>query len=208
MDFFARDKHSFYVPYEGKDRSGLAILSRYPLPEPAAHFFPESKNGLGYVMSEVIVGGNPILLVNLHLDRNERVRARKAMPRVPWRTAFGVIREELFEETTRYRQVGMILDRLDSDLRQTTIMAGDFNTIPYGTAVRKAQTRFDDALWPSLAYFSNTFREIGFPLKPRIDYIFHSPEIHRTKSGVIRSGPGDHYPVWAEFRIREIHGVR
>lgn len=82
-----------------KGRSGLAILSMYPLSDTVAHFFPASTNGLGYVMSEVVVGEDAILLVNLHLDRNERVRARKAMPRVPWKTAFGVMREELFEET-------------------------------------------------------------------------------------------------------------
>lgn len=196
-------EHSLHIPYQvkRKRKSGLAILSRFPLRETETRYFQASPNGLGYVMCEAMVGGRPLRLVNLHLDRNPRVRTKKVMPRIPWKTALGVVVEELTTETVRCRQVDMILDRLNACPAQNTIIAGDFNTIPYATATRKVQARFQDALWPSMDYFTHTYREIGFPFKPRIDYIFHSPEITRTDSGVIRSGPGDHHAVWAGFIV-------
>lgn len=46
------------------------------------------------------------------------------------------------------------------------------------------------------------YKDLGFPLKPRIDDIFHSQGISAEQSGIIRSGPGDHYPVWAELVVR------
>ncbi len=188
-----------FVPYQGKEKkSGLAILSRYPLVEPRAHYFPASPNGMGFLMCDVDVQGTILQVANIHLDRIQRIQTKKAMPKITWRTALSVVKDELLAETTRARQVDLLLERMHAGA-YPVILAGDFNTIPYATAIRKVQQRFQDALWPSSDFFSNTYKDLGFPFKPRIDYIFHSHGITMAESGIIRSGSGDHFPVWAEL---------
>lgn len=193
-----------FVPYQGeKKKSGLAILSRYPLAEPRAHYFPSSPQGLGFLTCDVDVQGSTLCVANIHLDRIQRIQAKKAMPRIAWRTALSVVLNELLSETLRTRQVELLLERMNDGSSQSVILAGDFNTIPYAAAIRKVQDRYQDALWPSSDFFSNTYKDLGFPLKPRIDYIFHSPGITMAESGIIRSGRGDHYPVWAELVLHQ-----
>ena len=60
---------------------------------------------------------------------------------------------------------------------------------------------FDDALWPSLSYLTGSYNKLSLPIKPRIDFIFHSPEIQCQEASVIKESAGDHYPVRALFNI-------
>ena len=200
---------SLHIPYQGKNKrkGGLAVFSSYPLLEDKVRFFPASKHGLGFLVCELEVRGRALRVANIHLDRIERIRDRKAMPKIPWKTAMNVVFQEVMAETRRSKQVQMVLDQMGGgNGQEPVILAGDFNSICYSTAIRKVQKRFRDALWPSLAYFTNSYKELGFPLKPRIDYIFHSPDLSPVDGGVIRIGPGDHYPVWAELTLRHRRG--
>jgi len=63
------------------------------------------------------------------------------------------------------------------------------------------ETNFDDVLWPSFDFFKATYEKIAWPIKPRIDYIFHSPVIRCIDAEVIQKSHGDHYPVWAMFDL-------
>jgi endonuclease/exonuclease/phosphatase family metal-dependent hydrolase len=61
---------------------------------------------------------------------------------------------------------------------------------------------YDDCLWPSLNYLTASYPKLTFPVKPRIDYIFHSPNLVCNAAAVIKNSAGDHYPVWAEIKIK------
>ncbi|MGD8389070.1 MAG: endonuclease/exonuclease/phosphatase family protein [Desulfobacteraceae bacterium] len=201
-------KYTFFIPYQGKGKSGLAVLSIHPLSLRDVHFFTSSTEGLGFVLCDVVIQGHTIHLANAHLDRIQRIRAKEAMPHITWKTALDVVIKELSSETRRCEQVTTLLERLRAWNSNPVILAGDFNTIPFATAIRKVQDRFRDVLWPSLDYFNPTYKDLGFLMKPRIDYIFHSPGISTEASGIIRSGPGDHYPVWAELIVHPGNGER
>ncbi len=60
---------------------------------------------------------------------------------------------------------------------------------------------YADALWFKTDYLTATYREVSFPVKPRIDYIFHSGEMTCRSASVIKQGGGDHYPVRAVLDI-------
>lgn len=192
--------HAQFIPYQGEGKSGLALLSQFPLQVPRSRYFDSSPKGFGFLTCDLVLPEGVIHVINVHLDRIQRVQSQQEMPRIPWTTAMNVVLEELFSDTMRSQQVGMVMDRVDRP-SCPVILAGDFNTIPYARAIRRVQRRFRDALWPSLDFFSNTYKDIGFPLKPRIDYIFHSPEILVADSGIVRTGMGDHYPVRAELAL-------
>jgi len=54
---------------------------------------------------------------------------------------------------------------------------------------------YENALWPTANYLSASYRAVDFPVKPRIDYIFHSANLRCSEASVMREGPGDHYPL-------------
>lgn len=79
------------------------------------------------------------------------------------------------------------------------IIGGDFNTVPFSTAIQGMGRRYEDALWPTVDYFTGTYTMAKFPFRPRIDYVFHSGGVRVLSAGVIRAGGGDHFPVWGEI---------
>jgi len=90
-----------------------------------------------------------------------------------------------------------VLEFVGDRMGRGVIVGGDFNTVPFSTAVRAMERRFEDALWLKADYLGATYKAVMFPVKPRIDYIFHSADMRCLSASVIREGPGDHYPVRA-----------
>jgi endonuclease/exonuclease/phosphatase family metal-dependent hydrolase len=86
------------------------------------------------------------------------------------------------------------------------IIGGDFNTVPFSRAIRSMGRRYEDALWPSVDYFTGTYSMVKFPFKPRIDYIFHSGGMRVMAAGVIRDGGGDQegYRRWLMEGVEEL----
>jgi len=81
------------------------------------------------------------------------------------------------------------------------IIGGDFNTVPFSKAIRKMGKIYDDALWPSFDYLTGSYNKFSLPIKPRIDYIFHSPGLKCNTASVIKESAGDHYPIRAVFDL-------
>ena len=67
---------------------------------------------------------------------------------------------------------------------------------------------YDNALWPSLDYFSGTSIKIISPVLPRIDYIFRTSALEVIASRIVRQSTGDHYPVLEIFHIEGGNHVR
>ena len=65
---------------------------------------------------------------------------------------------------------------------------GDFNTVPFSTAIRAMGRLYDDALRFTADYFTGTYTMVAFPVKPRIDYLFHSAGIEVLAASVLREG--------------------
>jgi len=199
--------HAF-KPYRKDARLLIAILSRLPIEQPRTFSFTSSQDGSGFVSGVVRLGTRPILVCSAHLDEIEsKSRLANGYVDQSMQTSARQIARELWDRTPRSVSVIELVDWVNAQGHETVIIGGDFNTIPLSKPIRAMGMRFDDALWPSFDYFAGTYFKIKSPLLPRVDYIFHSPDLKVQTAGVIRKSPGDHYPVRAVFRYeRDLYG--
>ena len=187
-----------YTDYQGT-KSGLAIISRQALFRPGTLYFKASRKGHATLAAELMVDGCSLLVCSVHLDRIHEIT--KKMVDISWATALSVLKREIMEDTIRSDSVEELLPWIAARQSDHTIIGGDFNTIPFSKTIRKMYRAFDDALWPSLSYLNGSYKKLSFPFSPRIDFIFHSPDIECKEASVIKESAGDHYPVRAVFDL-------
>lgn len=182
----------------------LAILSTYKLERSVYSPLLSSRSGKGVLGAEIRVGEEAIFLCSVHLDRIQlRPRWQNDHLVFSWSVLLRELGREVFSSTVRSRSVQEFLSWLQAvEAPNTMILGGDFNTVFPSLAIRKMTRQFDDVLWPSLEFFRGSYHPFHFPIKPRIDYIFHSPDLECTSAEIIRDTAGDHYPIEAVFRIR------
>lgn len=184
-----------FGPYKTESGGGLAVLSRYPV-----NFLKVFHLNIYAAMAaECLIGNKKTLLLCVHLERIEGVQISNGMIKMSLNEALSLLKKELTQETDRTRAVKELLSWIESQSYSHVIVAGDFNTVPFSKTIREVNLRYEDALWPSLSYFHGTYNESPLPIQPRIDYIFHSPDLKCTDAGIIGESAGDHYPVWAIF---------
>jgi endonuclease/exonuclease/phosphatase family metal-dependent hydrolase len=190
------------VPYKRQNRVYLAIFSMFPMDQPDYLYFKSSTEGSCALSSVVITEGIPVLVCSVHLDQIPSKRRLKNgyVDQTVEHTARQV-KEEIFGDTVRSRSVNELIAWIQGKKYPMVIIGGDFNTIPFSKGIRAMNNAFDDALWPSFDYFSGTYFKINSPLLPRVDYIFHSPNLKVHDPEVIKTSAGDHYPVRTTFRI-------
>jgi endonuclease/exonuclease/phosphatase family metal-dependent hydrolase len=192
--------HFTYSNYKGK-KHGLAILSRIPITEPQTFYFKTSNKGYGVLTGDVLVYGHNVSMYSVHLDRIDPIKIKAQKIEIDWETALHFLKTELFKETVRSRSVDELIAWLNKSKSNNIIIGGDFNTVPFSKAIRKMNQAFDDALWPSWNYLTSSYQKFPLPIAPRIDFLFHSPDIKCSNATIIKEGPGDHYPVKAAFSI-------
>ena len=145
--------------------------------------------------------GRRFLVCSVHVKRIGSLVINRGSVDLSWKTALNLLITELTCETPRTRAVGELFGWIDSCRPDSAIIGGDFNTVPFSTAIRKMGNKYDDALWPSINYLTGSYNKLSLPVSPRIDYIFHSPNIKCTSARVIKKSAGDHYPVRAVFDV-------
>ena len=151
---------------------------------------------------EADVEGRKILLLTVHLERVAGVRVSKTKIDLSWKTALKILKHELTQETPRTRAVKELLAWISAHSYEDIIIAGDFNTVPFSKTIRTINGSFKDALWPGLNYLKGSYNNLPFSIDPRIDYIFHSPELKCFAADIIGYSLGDHFPVKAVFDMR------
>ena len=157
---------------------GVAILSRF-LIQKADHQKYQNKRETerrGMLRVEVEVEGRTVNFVTTHLD-------------------YQFEDGRLFEA----EQLLHLLENVDGP----TIVVGDFNDEPAGSAYKLMLTGFDDAWIRSKAKGEGLSYPADRPVK-RIDYIFArtSDRIKIKKSWVVSTLASDHLPVMAELELK------
>ena len=183
--------------YGSGGKHGLAILARYPL---SAHNILR-QDGYASLSARMKFMGERLMLCSVHLARIESLFVKNEEAVISWMEFVRILCSEVFTNNTRAREVGHLIPWMNTEDRKWTIASGDFNTFPFSMAIRKMNSVYDDCLWPSMDYLTTSYPKIAFPIKPRIDYIFHSPHLRCSSAGVIKDTAGDHYPVWAKIEM-------
>ncbi len=149
-------RYTDYARYQ----AGLAILSRKPLESVRIHYFNASRYGYGPLAAEINITDQRLLLCSLHLDRIPQVSSRR---RVSGFTTLRVFKKEIFNNTVRSRSVEEVLEWLSDFDTDYSIIGGDFNTFPLSKPIRKMTKNYNDALWPTMAYFTGTYTDLDYP---------------------------------------------
>lgn len=177
-----------------------SLLSRYPLSGPRTLSFDNEGVKPGMLCANVRIRTNTLLACSLYMP-SLSVTARQVVRdhAHEYRDVIRLLWNETFHENARSRNVSHLLDWLGNRQAQSVIVGGDFNTFPQSRAIRNMQRHFEDALWLTMDNFTGTYLKLDFPIRPRIDYLFHSADISVAEAAVVRDSAGDHYPVRARM---------
>ena len=192
---------------------GIAILSRFSLLNSDQIYFKTSKYGYGAVAADVMPGHgdadtdtlnitqNKIQVVNVHMDRIDNVTMKGKKIAVNLSSVLGFVKNEILGNSVRSQSAGELIQWLEKKKAgdNNIIIGGDFNSVPFSKAIRIMGSKFNDALWPSLKYLKGTYKRLGFPIAPRIDFLFLSPNLMCSKANILPISPGDHFPVVIEI---------
>lgn len=154
---------------------GNAILSRYPLEETWSKSLPGEGMGRGLVGARIRLEGYPVTMITTHLGLSSMDR--------------------LF-------QVMDILTFLEQ-ISDPMIITGDWNALPGAEEVRLMANRFLDVQAVSGQETIGTFLQKDNGARPRIDYIFASPEFGVERTDVIETNASDHLPITTVLTLIE-----
>ena len=189
--------------------SDLAIVSTREIL--GSHYLrlPSSPTHKGVLCAKIMVEGREVLVCSVHLDRVEPTpQIKNGQVDFPWIELFFQFWKEIFTPTVRSRSAGELLQWLQGLDKKRIVVGGDFNTIFLSRTIWAMCRQFEDALWPSWDFFQGTYKPFDFPIKPRIDYLFHSPSLECLAAGINSETAGDHFPVWAEFGSSSIDTLK
>ena len=202
QDLAGRLGYTYWItdPAARPGGSDLAVLTTSEIQRSHYLGFEASPTDKGALCAQVMLAGCEALVCSVHLDRVEPTpQIKDGQVDFPWLQLIAEMFYEVFTPTVRSQSAGELVHWLDDLECKRIVVGGDFNTVPPSRAVRVMSRHFDDALWPSWDFFQGTYKPFDFPLKPRIDYLFHSPSLECLYSSIHEATAGDHFPVWAEF---------
>ena len=182
-----------FAPY-AKRRGGVAILSRWPLGTASILPWRHSPQGKLALAAPVYSPAGRFWACSVHLDNPFATHASRDL----WQKVL-LLWHELFAATQRTQEAMELsawLLRLGGD---NVILGGDFNSVPWARTDRHLRQYFADALSGSLQqYFSSTYWGPPYsPIRPRVDFLYHSPRWHVVEAQVIQHKASDHFPVLA-----------
>ena len=112
---------------------------------------------------------------------------------LPWEKAFQILKTELTSDTPRSMAVEEVLALLALRPSEEVIIGGDFNTVPFSTAIRAMDRHYDDALRFTADYFTGTYTMVAFPVKTAV------LTISFIRLGLRFCGFGDSGRVWGSL---------
>jgi endonuclease/exonuclease/phosphatase family metal-dependent hydrolase len=193
-------RYHVYAGYRAHGKGyGLAIVSSRPLVNPEMHYL--KPYGHAALIAQMKQDEECVLVCSVHLERVRCLKKGKDGFQMSWKEALSLLRDEMTAETPRSGAVEELVALLNAHRSERVIVGGDFNTVPFSTAIRKMGKCYEDALWLRTDYLTASYKKVSFPIKPRIDYIFYSGGMRCCSASVIKKGCGDHYPVRAVLDI-------
>lgn len=173
---------------------GLLTLSKYPIVfSGEIPFQKNSYNRVSFV--DIKAGEDTVRVYNIHLksyDLRSSYSSRYSLYR---------IKRAIIERSWR---IDPVLKSIE-DSKKPVILAGDFNSHPYGYVYRRFAEELSDTFTAKLHLPASTF--VHFPI--RIDYIFTN-DMFSTTSFKIKYNciVSDHFPVTSIVSLNKKHELR
>jgi endonuclease/exonuclease/phosphatase family metal-dependent hydrolase len=152
---------------------GNAMLSRGTIVKATEHALPGAGEARSVLESVVEIDSRRIRFLVTHLSLSKDRRRRP-----------------------RFEQIEFIR-RLVEQGKLPTVLVGDFNVTPRSPEIVML-------LESQLLQISGETREVTHRLaRRRIDYILTDEHWETERAGVLRVGPSDHWPLFAELRLKQ-----
>ena len=176
-----------YIYFEGENKLGHAIFSKYPLENQGAFNFKDSNNNTIY--ADVKIGNETIRLYNMHLQSmgilpTVHFLQDENRDRVLNRISKAFAKQE--------DQVSQIIDH-KAKSPYPVVLCGDLNNTSFSYVYRKLKHGMSDAFLDKGNGLGATFSFDSYPM--RIDYIFATPDLEIVKFETVKNSFSDHYPV-------------
>jgi len=185
--------YGHFAPYR-KQRGGVAILSRWPLGPAQVLPWRQSLRGRLALAAQVDSPAGRFWACSAHLDNPFTTRQALTL-----RQTVLFLWDEFFTTTQRTREAQELRAWLLRLGGEDGIIGGDLNSLPFARADRHLRQHFGDVLsaYPR-QYFTGTYLGAPHgPVRPRIDFLYHSPRWQVIEAQVIRHQASDHFPVLA-----------
>lgn len=175
----------------------LGILSSYKISNSELIVFSNKISGA--LKAEINTNGRIINIYCVHLEYiRKKTRDKNGYVNFKFSEILNILKKEIYLQNPRKIEAVTLLKKSGKP-GKLTILAGDFNTVAFSSSIKEIKKYYKDAMPFFKSFLSGTYKKIHFPVKPRIDYIFHSPDICVENFDVIRETPGDHYPVISDI---------
>jgi endonuclease/exonuclease/phosphatase (EEP) superfamily protein YafD len=180
------DLYPYMEFHVGPVGNGPGTMSKRPWT--AGRYVPATNGWNGYWIGQFDLAGRPLQIANVHLHPTP---FGSFDPRDAWAAYRGA-------EAVRLQQLGELAARLSALAPRSTVVLGDFNSLPGSATLRRASAMgFLDGLAPFAAGTSPTFHLGGafFGIGFHIDHVLLGAELRPIAAAVIADGSSDHYPV-------------
>jgi vancomycin resistance protein VanJ len=174
--------HQALPGYQVIQRGETAIVTKYPVSFGAVFALRGGEGGRPAQMATIMVGRQPVSVICVHMQY------------FPWDGSLGISQaSDNFMKETRS------LEDLVRDPGISTIIAGDFNTVPHGRVHRMLRKYLQDC-------FAETGRGFGFtmpasfPLR-RLDYVYAGRGLKPLRTWVASSIASDHRAVISDLQF-------
>lgn len=178
-----------YIHFEGKNKLGHAIFSKYKMIRTGAFDFKNSNNNALY--ATLIIDTDTIQAYNLHLQSLgikpsvaslEESNKEKLVKRIG--SAFALQQDQAHLVKNHIKQASY-----------PVLLGGDFNNTPFSYVYRILQKDMKDAYVEAGTGLGTTYNFDGYPM--RIDYILTTPDFTILDCKTLKYTSSDHYPVKA-----------
>lgn len=181
-------------------QTSQVILSDFSLREVDDLNFNPHNNGDAALCAVAEVSGRRVLVCTVHMRTLKPKLCQDGNGRYTLTSLFRVAVDEIFGESQHLKSTRKLLVWRKNKDWDAAVVGGDFNTLFLARSIRLMAETFDDVLWPSMDFFHGTkISKTPLPIRPRIDYIFHTEQLSVKSATVLSQHIGDHLPVVAEL---------
>ena len=184
---------------------GLAIFSKFKIENSEAVIIQnDSSYNNQFQYADISWKGKPIRFINIHLasvglesadyellenpNTENKEQLEKGLKSIANNLSQAFKRREL--------QIKSVVHEIQSS-PNPVVLAGDFNDVPQSYIYHEIDNELEDSYTESGHGFCKTYVKSPVPL--RIDYIFHSSDLHALTFRHIKKELSDHYPVTANL---------
>lgn len=196
-----------YVHYKmsASGHYGSAIYSRFPISgSQVMEFEGDSASNHNFHFADIKWQGKTIRFMNVHLasvglgDSDYKILENPDVNRQDElengiRSIVGSLNSAFVRRAQQIESV----EKAIFDSPHPVVLAGDFNDVPQSYVYHKIDLELTDSYMESGHGFGKTYARGPLPL--RIDYIFHSNDLHAFNFEVADEELSDHYPIVTEL---------